>query len=54
MDIISYLEFDGKPAAQPVQARDSPTLGLLRDEYLNVHPGSLDANTVAGTQADIA
>jgi len=50
MDIISFLEFDGKPPTQPVPIRDSPTLTLLRDEYLNVHRSSLEANTIAGME----
>jgi hypothetical protein len=49
MDIISFLEIDGKPSAQPVPTRDSPTLALLRDKYLNVHRGSLETNTIAGS-----
>jgi hypothetical protein len=32
MDIIAFLEFDGKPPVQPVAMRDAPTLGLLRDD----------------------
>jgi integrase len=50
MDIISFLEFDGKPPAPTVTPRDAPTLKLLRDEYLRVHRGSLEPNTITGME----
>lgn len=50
MDIIAFLEFDGKPPVEPVPSPGTPTLKLLRDEYLNVHRGSLEANTIIGME----
>ena len=50
MDIIAFLEFDGKPPVQPVASRGAPTLKFLRDEYLRVHRGSLEASTVSGIE----
>jgi hypothetical protein len=36
MDIVSFLQFDGK-ASEPAVQRDAVTLKLLREEYLKVH-----------------
>lgn len=50
MDIVSFLQFDGKPPEQAPAPRDAPTLKTLRDRYLEVHRGSLEQNTIAGME----
>jgi len=50
MDIVTFLEFDGKPPQEIPATRDDPTLKLLRDEYLRVHRGSLEETTINGIE----
>ena len=52
MDIIDYVQFDGKEAL-PVKLPTGATkltLGQLRKQYLATHEKSLEANTVATIQ----
>jgi integrase len=47
-DIVAFLEHDGSlPVTAPV-TRDTPTLGSLRDRYLETHESSLEAHTLRG------
>lgn len=47
MDIVSFLQFDGKPPEQAAP-RDAVTLKFLRDEYLKVHTSSLETTNTHG------
>ena len=50
MDIVAFLEFDGKPPEE-VPDKDSVTLSGLRDSYLKTHRnGSLEESTLVGIE----
>ena len=48
MNIVTFLEFDGKAPEQVPPQREDVTLGKLRDEYLKTHRGSLEDTTIDG------
>jgi len=48
VDIVTFLQFDGKPAEETPPPRGAVTLGQLRDRYLEVHAGSLEPTTITG------
>ncbi len=50
MDIVTFLEFDGKSPEEIPATKNDTTLGFLRDQYLNAHRGSLEANTINGIE----
>lgn len=48
MDVVTFIQFDGKsPEDAPVRGK-TVTLGALRDHYLRVHEGSLEETTIDG------
>jgi integrase len=48
MDIIQFLQSDGKPAADAPLRRDETTLAFLRDAYFKSHDATLERSTVTG------
>jgi hypothetical protein len=48
VDIVEFVQFDGRPPAREAAAPDLPRLTLtsLRDRYLETHCGSLEVNTL--------
>ena len=50
MDIVTFLEFDGKPPDEIPITKDDVTLGFLREDYLKAHRGSLEASTINGIE----
>jgi integrase len=49
-DIVTFIEHDGKPPANPIPAvapSQPLTLGQLRDDYLKLHTEVLDPRTIA-------
>ena len=50
MDIVTFLEFDGKTPDEIPITKNDVTLGFLREDYLKAHRGSLEANTINGIE----
>ena len=50
MDIVTFLEFAGKPPDEIPITKDDVTLGFLREHYLTAHRGSLEPNTINGIE----
>lgn len=48
MDVVTFLQFDGKPPEDAPVNGKTVTLGGLRDHYLRVHEGSLEETTING------
>jgi integrase len=51
VDIVAFVQYDGKPPASSVGPVDAPsrqslTLGALRDRYLATHEGAKESNTL--------
>src|SRR3954469_18271353 len=47
-DIVTFVRRDGSIPVAALATRDAPTLGSLRDRYLETHEGSLEAHTLRG------
>ena len=48
-DVVSFLKHDGTPPdAEDPAPKAEPTLGSLRDRYLETHEGSLEPHTLRG------
>jgi hypothetical protein len=43
-DIVTFVRRDGSIPVAALVPRDAPTLGSLRDRYLETHVGSLEAD----------
>lgn len=49
VDVVAFVRADGNPPRADAPApRAEPTLGQLRDRYLETHEGSLEASTLRG------
>jgi integrase len=48
VDVVQFVQFDGKPPAREATAPDPPhlTIAAFRDRYLETHRGSLESNTL--------
>jgi len=47
-DIVTFVRCDGSIPVSATATRDAPTLGSLRDRYLETHEDSLEAHTLRG------
>jgi integrase len=50
MDIVSFVQFDGKVPEGTPTTKAGATLGSLRDAYLSAHRGSLEETTIDGIE----
>ncbi|HUY88464.1 MAG TPA: tyrosine-type recombinase/integrase [Pirellulales bacterium] len=48
MDIVEFVQFDGKPAPTDEPLPEKVTLAQLRDKYLATHEASLEPTTIYG------